>query len=84
MMVPLVSSGVGGMAEYVIDEQTGLILKENSSEEICRCVRLLCEDQQLCDRLVDAAYRLCEKFSVEEYIKSYRQMYEEILHQEGR
>lgn len=84
MKIPVISSGAGGMSEYVIDEQTGLILKENSPEEICRCALLLSENRQLRGHLVDAAYKLCEKFSVEEYIKSYRQMYEEILRQECR
>jgi len=84
MKVPVISSGAGGMAEYVIDKQTGLVLKENSPEEICRCVQLLSEDQQLRSRLVDAAYKLCERFSIEEYVKSYQQMYEEILLKESR
>lgn len=83
MMVPLVSSGVGGMAEYVIDGKTGLMLKENTPEEICRCVQLLSEDQKLRNSIVDAAYKLSERFSVQEYVKAYRQMYKEILRQEN-
>jgi glycosyltransferase involved in cell wall biosynthesis len=81
MKVPVISSGAGGMAEYIIDKQTGLILKENSPEEICRCVQLLSENQQLCSRLVNAAYKLCERFSIEEYVKSHREMYEEVMRQ---
>jgi glycosyltransferase involved in cell wall biosynthesis len=83
MKIPIISSGAGGMAEYIIDKQTGLILKENNPEEICRCVKLLSEDQQLRSRLVNAAYKLCEKFGVKEYTESYRQLYEEILRKNG-
>lgn len=79
MRVPVISSGAGGMAEYITDKQTGLILNENSPVEICRCVQLLSENQQLCSRLVDAAYKHCESFSVEKYVKSYLEIYEELL-----
>ncbi len=78
MKIPVISSGVGGMAEYITNERTGLLLKENNPEEICSCIIRLSEDEQLRKNLIDAAYRLCERFSVEEYAESFQRMYEEL------
>ncbi len=85
MKVPVISSGVGGMAEYITDKETGLLLKENTPEEICRCVERLANDEQLRQRLIENGSRLAQQFSVDRYVKAYQQLYQEVLDQnEGR
>lgn len=79
MKVPVISSGAGGMAEYVIDNETGLLLGQNSPEEICGCVEQLSSDAQLRSHLVDAASKICEGFGVEQYAESHRGIYRELL-----
>jgi len=79
MNVPVISSGAGGMAEYITDGQTGLILRENTPSEICRCVERIVNDQHLRRRLIEAGRRLVEQFSVEQYVKTTQAVYEEVL-----
>lgn len=74
MKVPVISSGAGGMAEYITDEQTGLLLKENTPEEICRCVERLVNDKQLRLNLVEAGYTLAGQFGVEQYIEKFQRI----------
>jgi glycosyltransferase involved in cell wall biosynthesis len=81
MKIPVISSGAGGMAEYITDHKTGLLLRENTPQEICRCANKLAEDEQLRNHLIDAAYKLCDKFGVEQYAESYRKIYQNVLGQ---
>lgn len=74
MKVPVISSGAGGMAEYITDEQTGLLLKENTPEEICRCVERLVNDKQLRLNLAEAGYTLAGQFGVEQYIEKFQRI----------
>jgi glycosyltransferase involved in cell wall biosynthesis len=79
MKIPVISSGVGGMAEYIADDETGLILKENTPGEICTYIERLAGNEHLQGRLVDAAYKFCERFSTDKYVKAVQQMYKEVL-----
>lgn len=74
MKIPVISSGVGGMAEYITDEQTGLLLKQNTPEEICRCVERLVNDKQLCQNLMEVGYRVAEQFGVDQYVKEFQRI----------
>jgi glycosyltransferase involved in cell wall biosynthesis len=82
MKVPLISSGVGGMTEYITNEETGLLLKENTPEEICRCVERLVNDEQLRQRLIENGSRLAQQFGADRYVKAYQQIYQEVLNQD--
>lgn len=79
MRIPIVSSGAGGMAEYIIDGQTGLLSKENTPEEICRSITRLANDEQLRQRLIEGGSRLVEEFTVEKYVEATRKIYHEVL-----
>jgi len=82
MKIPVISSGAGGMAEYITDGQTGLLLNENTPDEICRCVERLQSDKQLRQRLIEGGSRLAEQFRVAKYVKATQRLYEEVLHKE--
>jgi len=79
MRIPIVSSGAGGMAEYITDGQTGLLLKENTPEEICKSIGRLASDEQLRRRLTEGGSRLVEEFTVEKYVEATRKIYCEVL-----
>lgn len=83
MKIPVISSGVGGMAEYITNEQTGLLLKENTPDEICRCVERLVNDEQLRQRLIEGAYRITEQFGLNKYVEAFQRIYEELLRQQA-
>jgi glycosyltransferase involved in cell wall biosynthesis len=74
MKVPVISSGAGGMAEYITDERTGLLLKENTPEEICRRVERLVNDRQLRLNIIEAGYKLAEQFGVDRYVKEFQRI----------
>ena len=79
MRVPLVCSGVEGLAEIVRHEETGLIPQENSAEGIAGCVRRLAGDVELRGRLSEAGYEFAGRFGVKEYVRKVEEVYEEIL-----
>lgn len=79
MRIPIVSSGAGGMAEYITNGQTGLLLKENTPEEICKSIARLASDEQLRRRLIEGGSRLVEEFTVEKYVEATRKIYCEVL-----
>ncbi|MBN2139321.1 MAG: glycosyltransferase family 4 protein [Sedimentisphaerales bacterium] len=79
MRIPVISSGAGGMSEYITNEQTGLLLKENTPDEICRAVEQLTDDRQLRQQLIEAGSKLVQRFGIEEYARKTRQIYEELL-----
>ena len=79
MQVPLVGSGVEGMAEILQDEQTGLIPNQNSPEGIARCVKRLTADKALRQRLSRAAYQFTECFGIAEYVRAVEEVYREVL-----
>ncbi len=79
MRVPIVSSGVDGLAELVTDGVTGLITKENTPEQIAVAIERLANDKQLRQRLIDNAYKFCERFDVDKHVKKIEKIYREIM-----
>ncbi|MFC1782087.1 glycosyltransferase family 4 protein [Planctomycetota bacterium] len=79
MRVPLVCSGVEGLAEIVTHEETALVPDENDPPEIARCVERLVNDKELHNKLADAAYQFTERFGINEYVRAVEQVYREVL-----
>jgi glycosyltransferase involved in cell wall biosynthesis len=77
--VPLVSSGVHGMAELVENEATALVTAENTPDEISRCIDRLANDPDLRKSLTDKAYDFCERFSVSNNVKAIQQIYYQMV-----
>jgi len=80
MKVPVVSSGVQGLAEIIKDQKTGLVTTDNTPTEIARCVQRLYKDELLRNELVKTAYQFCDRFSTVEYAKTMSRLYEQILY----
>lgn len=75
--LPVVASRVGGIPEYVLDGQTGLLFEPGDAGAMADCLCRLVEEPGLCRRLGESALRHArEQFSVEarlpEYIAHYR------------
>ena len=79
MRVPLVCSGVEGLAEIVRHEETGLIPQENSPQYIAECVERLAGDEALRGRLSAAGYELAGRFGVKEYVRAVEEVYRQVL-----
>ena len=84
MKVPIVCSGVDGLAELVTDGVTGLITKENTPEEIADAVQCLANDKKLQRQLIDNAYNFSEQFNVGEHVKKIEKIYSGVLSDTNR
>lgn len=78
MRIPLVSSNVDGLAEFITDGETALVPSANMPEEICRCIERLSTNKRLRSSLAEAGYRFCSKFGIEQYVGTFRKIYSEV------
>jgi len=76
--IPIICSGVGGMAEIAENEVTALVPAENNPRQISGCIERLAADQTLQKKLTENAYRSCEQFSVPNFVNAIRQIYFEL------
>ena len=79
MKVPIVCSGVEGLAEIVTDGRTALVPSQNIAEEIAGCIERLAGDVALRQRLAAAGRQKSEEFSVGEYVRKIEQIYAELV-----
>ena len=79
--IPIVCSGVDGLAEFVKDGVTTLVTQNNDPVEICTAVSNLINDANLRKKLIDSAYQYSEKFAVPNYVKAIEEIYKEVLGQ---
>ena len=79
MKIPVVASGVDGMAELVTNGTTALVTGENTPEEIARCVERLTGDGELRKRLTEAAYSFSDRFGLSEHVKGIERIYERVV-----
>jgi len=84
MKVPIVCSGVDGLAELVTDGVTGLITKENTPDEIAVAIERLANDRELQKKLVENAYKFSEQFNVGEHVKKIEKIYSGVLSDTNR
>jgi glycosyltransferase involved in cell wall biosynthesis len=75
MKVPVVCSGVEGLAELVTNQVTGLATQENTPAEIARCIERLVNDPDLRKTLAESAYDFSERFSITDHVKEIEKLY---------
>ncbi len=78
MSIPLVCSGVEGLAEIAVDGENALVTDPNTPEEIANCIKRIAGDRDLGKRLADTAKENCKKFSVSEYVAAFRNLYSKV------
>jgi glycosyltransferase involved in cell wall biosynthesis len=74
--VPVVGSRMGGTADLVEHEVSGLLYDAFSAEDLAGCLRRLAEDGELCDRLAAAAPKVK---TIEDDAKDWDARYRRIL-----
>jgi glycosyltransferase involved in cell wall biosynthesis len=79
MKVPVVSSGLAGLAELTIDAQTGVVTKENTPDGIRSAIESLMNDQGLKATVTENGYSFSEKFAIERHVDRLRDIYRKIL-----
>ncbi|MBW8015240.1 MAG: glycosyltransferase family 4 protein [Planctomycetes bacterium] len=73
--VPIVCSGVEGLAEIIIDNRTGLVTEQNTPEQIAACIQKLLHDKDLCMRLVEHAADFVTRFDVHCQVDAIEEIY---------
>lgn len=78
--IPLVTSSVGGIPEFVIDNETGLVVNDiQNAESYAISLRRFIQDKKLGDELTSNAYNRLEKeFSSKQYRKSIQRFLDEL------
>jgi len=77
--IPLVSSNVEGLAEFVHHEENALVPSLLTPQKIAECVERLAHDPPLQNKLIQAALRSTETFGIESHIRSVEQVYRKVL-----
>ena len=76
---PAVVARVGGLAEVVMDGETGFVVEPEDSAALARAVAALLDDPPLAARMGNAArVRAAEQFGVARYADDYEQLYEHL------
>ena len=72
----VIASRVGGLAEVVVDQRTGLFAEPGHTSSLADAIELLMNDRQLCRKLGAAGpNRLAEGFLAEQMVASYAELY---------
>ena len=79
MKVPIVSSGVDGLGEMILDTQTGLIASPNSPDQICGCMCRLLNHPELRHKTVDSASDFVQNFRLSNQIQAVERVYFNIV-----
>lgn len=81
--LPVVACRVGGVADVVVDGETGLLVPAGDPEALATAVRRMLQDSELARRCGEAAaQRVRDLFSVEKMISAYDALYRETLRSE--
>ena len=75
--LPVIASEIGGIPEFVLDEQTGLLFPPGDSQELAKKINRLLEDKDFYDRLSKTArLSAVERFSIERRLEDYVRAYQ--------
>jgi L-malate glycosyltransferase len=79
--LPIVSTNVGGVAEVVVERETGLLASAGDDAALSNAIVRLAEDPALAARLGEAGRHRAERLFAEEQMHdSYGEIYDEMLH----
>ena len=59
--VPVVATAVGGIRDFLIDGETGVIVRARDPEDIARGIRRVLEDENMSVRIIEQARALVIK-----------------------
>ena len=73
---PVVAFATGGIAEIVVDKETGLLVKPQNAEQLAEGLKIILNDNGLRDQYGDTArQRVVEKFNVNRMTQAYLECY---------
>jgi glycosyltransferase involved in cell wall biosynthesis len=82
---PVVATRVGGLADAVVHEGTGLLIEAPEAGELAAALARLLEDPALCARLGSAGpARIAQRYHADQMLARYELLYREVLAAAGR
>lgn len=78
MGIPVIASNVDGVNELVIDRKTGLLFKKTDYKNLAEKLNLLNNNKKLRDNIIKTSLRYSEKYSLKNYLKKLRTIYEHV------
>ena len=79
MGLPVVATNVGGIADLLTDNETGLLVPDDDDEAMAAAVLRLLGDPDLASRLSANGRQLAERFSWEQVRPQWEQLFAEIV-----
>jgi glycosyltransferase involved in cell wall biosynthesis len=80
---PVVASRAGGLADIVLHEQTGLLVKPNDADDLARALQRLISDPEMRARMGQEASRRAEIYKVSNVVPHIEQAYHDVLERDG-
>ena len=78
----MISSDVDGLPELIVDEQSGLVLKENNEDELAKAIVYMVRNPDHAVAMGKAAaLRLAERFDFDKCVDQYEQLYRQTVSQ---
>lgn len=81
LKIPVVSTNVGGVSEFVENEVTGLLSPENNLEELTKNCEKLLNDPAMAREMTNRAFEKVKNFSNHKGIDQTLSVYQEVLNQ---
>jgi glycosyltransferase involved in cell wall biosynthesis len=77
----VIASGVGGLPEYVIDRETGILVLANDSYKLANAITELSQNYKMAKQMGVNGYNyLCKDFSIEEHIQKLNRAYKKTIY----
>lgn len=76
---PIVATSVGEIPNFVMHERTGLIVPPGSPQPLAEAIIRMLEDAALRERLGKAAKEKCAEYSMENYLRTFDSIVDELL-----
>jgi glycosyltransferase involved in cell wall biosynthesis len=74
--LPVIVTDVGGISNVITDKVNGLIVDAESPQKLCEAMSLMANDRELYETLKYNAFKKVKKFSIENMVKEYINLYE--------
>lgn len=76
---PVIASNHGGVAEIVVHNQSGFLVKPNDADDLKQAIKKLILDEDLRKKMGETGYQVAlQNFSIESYVKNFENLFQEI------
>jgi glycosyltransferase involved in cell wall biosynthesis len=81
MRVPIISSNVDGLSEFIQDKRNGILFKKGSINDLKNAIQVMISDEKLRNSLALNGYKTVKNFDTNKILPYYKELYYGILSQ---